>query len=108
MVTYKQITEFFNEAVLYEGRTDVQAHVGMTDLHEDTIEDLARRYFGGGVMLRPFSDIEECDRLIYVYDDEFYGRLAYKHFPWVEDPDNKHFVVLDASDQKVLCWAFKS
>lgn len=107
MTTYKQVTEFFEDVVLDEGRTDVQSHVGIRRLNNETIEGLAREFFGGGVMLRPFSDIEECDRLVYVYEDDFYGEKAYKHFPWLKDRDNKHFIVLDACEQKVLCWAFK-
>ena len=38
MVTYKQVTEFFEEVVLNEGRTDVQNHVGFMNIHNNTVQ----------------------------------------------------------------------
>lgn len=101
MLNYKAITEFFEEVVLYEGRTDVQAHVGFMNIHNQTIEELATNSFGGKVLMRPFSDIDEYEKIIYVYDGDGYDEFAYKHFGWNE---GKHFVVMDAGDQKVMCW----
>ena len=101
VVNYKAITEFFEEVVLYEGRTDVQAHVGFMNINNSTIEELATRAFGGHVLMRPFSDIDEYEKIIYVYAGDEYEDFAYKHFPF---SDGKHFVIKDAGDQTVLCW----
>ena len=53
MVNHKAIAEFFEEVVLTEGRTDVQAHVGFMNIHNSTAQELAENAFGGRLILEP-------------------------------------------------------
>lgn len=104
MVNHKAIAEFFEEVVLTEGRTDVQAHVGFMNIHNSTAQELAENAFGGRLILEPYFDISQFDRIIYVYidDDEDYICYTSDHFSW---NDKHHFQVMDAGEQRVACWA---
>lgn len=102
MVNYKAVAEFFEDVVCYEGRTDVQSHVGLMNIHNQNINELATNAFGGGVLVRSSSDVDEYEKLIYVYGGDGYEELAEKHFTFGA---GHFFVVLDAAGQKVYCWA---
>ena len=104
MVTYKAIAEFFEDVVLNEGRTDVQAHVGFANTNGQTIDELAVNYFGGKALLRSFTDIDKCEKVFYVYDGDDYEKFAYKHFRLYE---SGHFIVLDVEDQRIFCWGIE-
>lgn len=103
MVTYKQVTEFFEEVVLNEGRTDVQNHVGFMNIYNNTAQELAENAFGGKLIQPPYFDISQYEKILYIYvdEDEDYLRFAGDNFSW---NDRHHFQVLDASGQRVLCW----
>ena len=105
MVTYKAIAEFFEDLVLNEGRTDVQAHVGFANINGQTIQEIATDYFGGGVVMRSFTDVDEFERFIYVYEGDEYEQFAEKHFTF---QSGSFFVVKDVEGQKGFCWAIEA
>ena len=102
MVNYKSITEFFEEVVLTEGRTDVQAHVGFMKINNATAQELAENAFGGQLALAPYLGISEFEKIIYVYLDDDYLMYAGDNFSWA---DKHHFQVYDSEGQRIACWA---
>lgn len=103
MVNYKSIAEFFEEVVLNEGRTDVQSHVGFMNINNSTAEELAKNAFGGKLVAPPKMDISECEKIIYVYDDDMvYLDYATNHFSIF---DKRCFALDDSCGQRVICWA---
>ena len=103
MVNYKSIAEFFEEVVLNEGRTDVQQHVGFMKIHNSSAKELAEDSFGGKLVAPPKVDISECEKIIYIYDDDMvYLDYATNHFSIF---DERCFALDDACEQRVICWA---
>ena len=101
-VKYKHITKFFEKAVLEDGRTDVQSHVGFVwDAKYANTDEVAAVQFGGMAVEYPLNTEFPHSRYIYVYAGDGYEEIADKAF---KACSASKFVIEDASGQRVLCW----
>lgn len=100
MIGYKKLAEFFERVALYEGRTDLQSHIGIDYFDDKNAEDIAADFFKGKLITTPKITRYPYRNVLYVYHDNFWTDFI-KKYPGKSDT---MFEVEDVTGQRITCW----